>query len=504
MEKRDQWNSRIGFLMGAVGAAIGLGNLWRFPYQAYSSGGGAFLIPYFFALLTAGIPLMIMELGFGSKMRGAAPLAFRKLGRKWEFLGWWQVMIPLVVMTFYSCVIAWSLNYLFMSFNLGWGSNPGGFFIEDFLKLSSSPWEFGGLRVNILIAVVIIWIINYMIVRKGISGGIEKACRFIMPLLAVLMIIMTVRGVTLPGSKYGLNYLLNPDFSKILDHRVWISAYSQVFFSTTLAVGVMIAYSSYLPEKSDIVNNAHITVFANASFDFLAGLCVFGLLGYYAYSSNTNFSDVMTNGAGLAFVAFPTAISNLPMNDFLKSLFGFTFFFALIIAGISSSVSMLEAFASAILDKYNIKRDNLIKFICIFGFFGSAMFATRAGVFLLDIVDHFVGNYGIALIGLVETIVLGYIYTAEKMKDDVNEYSDIKVGTWWVFCIKYVTPVALTYLFIQNIVSEFKSPYGGYPISSLVVFGGSIAIGIFIISHILARKPWQKGVFYKEDGELND
>ncbi|KXZ40563.1 neurotransmitter:Na+ symporter, NSS family [Alkalithermobacter thermoalcaliphilus JW-YL-7 = DSM 7308] len=499
MEKRDQWKSRTGFLMGAIGAAIGLGNLWRFPYQAYSSGGGAFLIPYIFALFTAGIPLMIMELGFGSKMKGAAPLAFRKLGGKWEFLGWWQVMIPLVVMTFYSCVIAWSVNYLFMSFSLGWGDDAGRFFIGEFLKLSSSPWEFGGLRVNILIAVLFVWIINYSIVKRGISGGIEKACKFIMPLLAILMLIMTLRGVTLPGARHGLSYLFNPDFSKILDHRVWISAYSQVFFSTTLAVGVMIAYSSYLPEKSDIVGNAHITVLANASFDILAGLCVFGLLGYYAYSFNIPFDEVMTNGAGLAFVAFPTAISNLPMNDFFKSLFGFMFFFALIIAGISSSVSMLESFASAILDKYDIKRDRLIKFISIFGFFGSALFATRAGVFLLDIVDHFVGNYGIALIGLVEAIVLGYVYKAEKMKEDVNQYSSMKVGAWWVFCIKYITPVALSYLFIQNVISEFKAPYGSYPISALIVFGLSVALGMFVISHILAKKPWKKGVFSKNN-----
>ncbi len=492
LEKRDQWNSRMGFLMGAVGAAIGLGNLWRFPFQAYSNGGGAFLIPYFFALLTAGIPLMIMELGFGNKMRGAAPLAFRKLGKKWEFLGWWQVMIPLIVMTFYSCIIAWSLNYLFMSFSLGWTENPGKFFIEDFLKLSASPWAFGGLRMNILMGVAIIWFMNYTIVKKGIAKGIEKACKFIMPLLALLMIIMTIRGMTLPGAKYGLNFLLEPNFQKILDPRVWISAYSQVFFSTTLAVGVMIAYSSYLPEKSDIVNNAHITVFSNASFDFLAGLCVFSLLGYYAVSSNIPFEKVIQNGAGLAFVAFPTAINSLPMNGVLKGIFGFIFFFALIIAGISSSVSMVEAFASAVLDKYDIKREKLIKIISIFGFFGSALFATGSGVFLLDIVDHFVGNYGIALIGLVETLVIGYVYNAEKMKEEVNEFSDVKAGGWWIFCIKYLTPIALTYLFIQNIITEFKTPYGGYPVSALLAFGGSIAIGIFIIANILGKMPWRK------------
>lgn len=494
MEKREQWNSRIGFLMGAIGAAIGLGNLWRFPYQAYSNGGGAFLIPYFFALITAGVPLMTMELAFGNKMRGAAPLAFRRLGNKWEFIGWWQVMIPLVVMTFYCCIIAWSINYLAFSFNMGWGVDTAKFFIGDFLQLSSSPWEIKGLRFNILGTVLLVWVVNYIIVKKGISGGIEKVCKFIMPLLIVLMVIMILRGVTLEGAKYGLNWFLEPDFSKILDPEVWISAYSQVFFSTTLAVGVMIAYASYLPKNSDIANNARIAVFSNASFDFLAGLCVFSLLGYYSFTSGIEFDDIMQSGAGLAFIAFPMAISNLPMNDIFKALFGIMFFFALIIAGISSSVSMVEAFASAILDKYNIKREKLVLFICIFGFLGSSLFATRASIYLLDIVDHFVGNYGIVLLGLIETIVLGYVYNAEKMMKEVNEVSDVKIGKWWLFCIKYLTPVVLGFIFIQNLINEFKNPYEGYPPSALIAFGASVAVGIFIIAIVLSKKPWHKNI----------
>lgn len=482
----------MGFIMGAVGAAIGLGNLWRFPYQAFSSGGGAFLIPYFFALLTAGIPLMIMELGFGSKMRGAAPLAFRKLGRKWEWLGWWQVMIPLVVMAFYCAVISWSLNYLVLSFNLGWTSDPGTFFGRDFLQVSDSPWNLGGIRWPFLISLAIVWFTNYSIVKKGISGGIEKASKFIMPVLILLMLGFVLRGITLPGARYGLNWFLTPDFTKIMDPRIWIAAYSQVFFSTTLAVGVMIAYSSYLPKNSDIVNNAHITVFSNAGFDFIAGLCVFSVLGYYAFSNNIPFDQVMQNGAGLAFVAFPMTINALPMAPVFKSLFAALFFFALIIAGISSSVSMLESFGSAALDKYNVSREKMIKYISIFGFLGSVLFTTRAGVLLLDIIDHFVGNYGIALIGLIETIVLAYIYKAERLQKEVNEHSEIHAGKWWVFCIKYVTPVALTYLFVQNIIAEFREPYGGYPVSALIGYGVTIAVGIFIIAQILSRKPWQK------------
>lgn len=492
MEKeiRDQWGSRFGFIMATVGAAVGLGNLWRFPFMAYQNGGGAFLLPYFVALLTAGVPLMILEFGLGHKMRAGNTLAFARLGRKWEWLGWWPTMIPLIVMCFYSAVIAWAINYFVFSFTKGWGDNPGDFFGGQFLGVSSGPWDLGGMRWTIAAAVILVWLANYIITKNGISGGIEKACKVITPLLAVLMLIMTIRGLTLTGAAQGLNWFLKPDFSKIANGSVWIAAYSQVFFSTTLAVGVMVAYASYLPKKSDIVTNSFITVFSNASFDFLAGLCVFSILGYASYASGLPIDKIIAAGPGIAFVAFPNAINLLPGGPLVQAIFGALFFFCLIIAGISSSISMVESFASAALDKYKIPRKKMIGRICIFGFMGSMLFATGAGVHILDIVDHFVGNYGIALIGLVEVIVLGYVYKTEKMRPEVNLYSDMKVGLWWDVLIKYVTPLLLGYMFIQNIIQEFKKPYAGYPLSALIAFGWTIAIGILVIAIYLSKRPW--------------
>jgi neurotransmitter:Na+ symporter, NSS family len=488
---RDSWGSRFGFVMATVGAAIGLGNLWRFPFTAYANGGGAFLLPYFVALLTAGVPLMIMEFGFGHKMRGANTLAFAKLGRKWEWLGWWPVMIPLVVATFYSTVIAWSINYLFFSFKGSWGSDPNAFFGGEFLQVSSGPFDFGSIRWPIVLTVIIVWFFNYYITKKGISGGIEKACRFITPTLGVLLVLMTIRGLTLPGAAEGLNWFLKPDFSKIMNAKIWISAYAQVFFSATLAVGVMTAYASYLPKKADIVTNSCITVFANASFDFLAGLCVFSTLGYACFASGLPIDKVIQAGPGIAFVAFPNAINLMPGGPAVRAIIGFVFFFCLIIAGISSSISMVEAFASAYLDKYKkASRDKVVRNICIGGLLGSLLFATGAGVHILDIVDHFVANFGIALIGLIEVIVLGYVYKVEKMRDEVNEYSDLKVGQWWVILIKYITPILLGYMTISNFITEFKAPYGGYPTASLVVFGWAVAIGMFLVGFILSKKPW--------------
>lgn len=488
---RDQWVSRKGFIFAAIGAAIGLGNLWRFPFQAYNNGGGAFLFPYFFALLTAGIPLMIMEYGFGQKMRGGAALAFTKLNKRFEWLGWWQVMIPLLVMMFYSAIVAWSLNYMFFSLNLSWGENPGKFFGVDFLHVTDSPFNLGGINWCILFTTMIVWFANWFITKNGISGGIEKASRIFTPLLLILMVVFMVRGITLEGASMGLNYLFKPDFSRLLDPQIWVAAYSQVFFSATLAVGVMIAYSSYLPKKSDIVNNAFITVLANSSFDLIAGITVFSTLGFVANSMGVSFTEVAQGGPGIAFVAFPQAINQMP---FFSRFIGFMFFFCLFIAGLSSSISMLESFCCSAQDKFNVSRTKIVTIISIIGFMGSAVYTTGAGVLILDIVDHFVGNYGIALCGLIEAVILGYFYNAVKMRKEVNEFSDFHIGKWWEFCIRYMTPSVLGYMIISNIFKEFRAPYGGYPMSAIIIFGWVSAIGMALAGFLFMKKSWKSGI----------
>lgn len=486
--KRDQWVSRRGFIFAAVGAAIGLGNLWRFPFQAYNNGGGAFLFPYLFALLTAAIPLMIMEYGFGNKMRGSATLAFRKLGKKWEWIGWWQVMIPLVVVMFYSTIVSWSLNYMVYSITQAWGSNPGKFFGVDFLHVTNSPWNLGGINWTIMFSTMIVWFANWYITKKGISGGIEKAAKVFTPMLMVLMLVFMVRGLTLKGATVGLNYLFKPDFGQLLDPRIWVAAYGQVFFSTTIAVGVMIAYASYLPKKSDIVNNAFITVLSNSSFDLIAGITVFSTLGFVAHSAGVPFTEVAEGGPGIAFVAFPQAISQMPA---FQVALGVLFFLCIFVAGLSSSISMLESFTSAALDKFNISRGKLITIISIIGFAGSALYTTGAGVLILDIVDHFVGSYGIALCGLIEAIVLGYFFGTKKMRAHVNKYSDFKIGIWWDIAIKYLTPIVLGYMFISNIIKELRTPYGGYPMSAVIVMGWFVAIGMLAVGIYFSCKPWK-------------
>lgn len=494
---RENWKSRKGFIFAAAGAAIGLGNLWRFPFQAYKNGGGAFLLPYFVALITCAIPLMIMEYAFGRKIRGGSVKAFSSLRKKLEIIGWIQVMVPIVVMTYYCAIIA--VAVVFMVFSLGhafgiinWLSDPGPI-MGMVTGSAKNALDLGaGMSIYILIAVIVVWICNWLIVKKGISGGIEKISMIFTPMLMVLMIIFMINAVRLKGSIIGLEALFKPDFSKILDPSIWVAAYAQVFFSTTLAVGVMIAYGSYLDDKADIVNSAIITVLANSSFDLIAGVLVFSTLGYLVSSMGVEFTSFGT-GAGVAFIAFPIAISTMSSNVVVQGLLGFIFFFCLFIAGLSSSISMLESFATAALDKFQVSREKLVSIISIVGFCGSAFFASYAGFnYILDIVDAYVGNIVIAGLGLVEVILISYIYGTTKLRQEANVFSDFKIGKWWDYLLRYFTPLLLGAVVITNlfkIITELLNKDMVVVVSNIVFGWGTVVIMIGA-SFVFYKKKW--------------
>lgn len=494
---RENWQSRKGFIFAAAGAAIGLGNLWRFPFQAYKNGGGAFLLPYFIALITCAIPLMIMEYSYGRQIRGGSVKAFTKLNKRLEVFGWIQVMVPIIVMTYYSAIIAVSI--IFMVFSLGhafgmvnWLADPGPI-MGMVTGSADNALDLGaGISVYILIAVIFVWLCNWLIVKKGISGGIEKMSSIFTPVLMVLMVVFMINAVRLDGAIIGLEALFKPDFSTILSPSIWVAAYAQVFFSTTLAVGVMIAYGSYLHDKADVVNSAFITVFANASFDLIAGILVFSTLGYLVNTMGIEFTSFGT-GAGVAFIAFPIAIATMSSNTVIQGLLGFVFFFCLFIAGLSSSISMLESFVTAALDKFSITRGKLVTIVALIGFAGSACFASYAGFnYILDIVDAYVGNIMIAGLGLVEVIAISYIYGTDKLRAQANEYSDYKIGKWWDYLLRYFTPILLGAVVITNsfnlITGLFENDAVG--VISNVVFGWGTVVIMIGAAFVFNNKKW--------------
>ncbi|BCK02801.1 sodium-dependent transporter [Vibrio cholerae] len=476
--KREQWGSRVGFILAAVGSAIGLGNIWRFPYMAYENGGGAFFIPYLFAMITAGIPFMILEFSMGQKHRGSAPTTLSKIHSKFEWLGWFQVGIAAVIAVYYVAVIGWAISYFGMSFNQSWGTDTNAYFFSEYLKLGdNSPTNLGNIQWHIAFAMLIAWAITYAAIFGGVKKGIERASKIMMPVLLVMVLILIGRMIFLPGALNGVNYMFEPDFSKIWDVKVWAAAYGQVFFTLSIGFAIMLAYSSYLPEKSDITNNAFMTVLLDCGFSILAGIMIFSVLGYMAQEQGVALTEVVSAGVGLAFVTLPAAINLLPIPYILGPLF----FLALVVAGLSSHISIIEAVTSALMDKLSWSRKKAANIVIGTGVIVSMAFATNGGLLLLDLVDHFANNVGIMVSCFIELLLMTWLVKISDVRKYVNATSDFSIGAWFDICLRFVSPVILAIIVATKFLSLFTDGYGGYDLTlGWIMILTLLVIGIII------------------------
>ncbi|HWP24313.1 MAG TPA: sodium-dependent transporter [Candidatus Binatia bacterium] len=490
-EPRAQWRSRWGFLASAIGSAVGLGSIWRFAYVVYENGGGAYLIPYFVALATAGIPLMILEYGIGHKMRGSAPLSFAKVKRSWEWLGWWMVMFVMFgINAYYAVVIAWCASYLVFSFQLAWGSDPNAFFFQEFLGAGGESGWAGAIQSPILTALALVWFVNWSVTFFGIEKGVERANKIFMPLLLVLIVILVGWTWTLPGAaREGVARYLTPDFSRLAEPKVWIDAYSQIFFTLSLGFGIMVTYASYLPGDADLNVDAWVTNLVDTAISLLAGLAVFGTLGYMSAQTGKPFEQIVTHGIGLAFVAYPQAIALLPS---FPELFGALFFLTLTVAGIASSISILEAFNAAVTDKFQIPRQTTVTMLSGLGFLTGIVFTTRNGLAWLDIVDHFLSHYGLFLACILQCVLVGWIAPIADLRDHVDRVSSVKIGRIFDFSIKYLIPGVLMVLLLNDLLADVRRPYGGYPWIMLLLVGAGWLAVTFVIALWIARRPWRR------------
>jgi len=459
MEKRDQWDSRTAFVLASIGSAIGLGNIWRFPYICYANGGGAFLVAWLVALFTAGIPLMILEFGLGHKTEGSASEAFRKVNKKFEWFGWVAILVGFFIVCYYAVIMSYCFNFVYHSLTLAWGEDPAGFFYQQTLGLTESPLEIGGVKGYIFLGLFLSWIAIFFSIWKG-AKTVGKVVYATVLIPWFLLLVFVVRGVTLPGAVEGLTFYLTPDFEKLLSHQVWLAAYTQVFFSLSVGFGIMIAYSSFLPRKTDIVNNAFLISMSNCATSFIAGFAVFGALGYYAVKVGKPVAEVVASGPGLAFVTYPHIISNLP---FWQPLFGVLFFLMLLTLGIDSAFSLAEAAAAGVMDKWKRSHRTTNITVCSIALVIGIIFTTRAGLHWLDILDNFMNKFGISLVCLGECILIGWVFGSGKIKKYVNGISEFRIGAWWDIFVRFLIPVVLGGLIVAELLERISSPYGGYP-----------------------------------------
>lgn len=490
MENRAQFGSRAGFIFAAVGSAIGLGNIWRFPAVAYDNGGGAFFLPYLFALLTAGIPLLILEFAIGHKYRGSAPLSLARVKRGGEWIGWWQICISFVIATYYAVIIAWALAYTFFSFKMDWGNDAQSFLLADYLKVGGTD-TMGSFVPGVLIPLVIVWVIVLGILFAGVKKGIEASTRIMIPLLVVLFTIIVIRALTLEGAVEGLNQFFKPEWSTIMNGKVWVAAYGQIFFSLSIGFAIMITYSSYLPKKSDITNSAFITGFANSSFELLAGFGVFAALGFMAAQQGVGVQEVVKGGVLLAFAVFPTIINELPA---FNQAFGILFFMSLTLAGLTSLISITETYVAGIQEKFNVSRTKAVMVGGGLTAVISLAFATQNGLNLLDVADYFINQFGVAMAGLFEVIFIAWFAKQLKpLQAHADSVSDIRLGAWWRICLSVVTPIVLGYMMYDNLKQNLVGDYGGgdYPREFLFNYGWTVAIGAILVGVLITMKPWK-------------
>jgi len=485
--KIQTWATRGAFLFAAIGSAVGLGNLWRFPYVAYENGGGAFFIPYLIALVTTGIPLLMLEFGLGRESGKASPGALAWLNKKFEGIGWFAALVITIVGFYYSAVLAWSLQFLVESFSLSWAGVEKEFFFNNILHISSGVGQIGGIVWPLFIAVAVIWGIVYFSLFHGVRllGKIVKWTVWI-PIL--LLIILTIRGVTLDGAMEGLKFYLTPNWSVLTQAKVWLAAYSQIFFSLSIAFGIMIVYARHLPKKTDIVNSARIVGFANSGVSFLAGFAVFSTLGFLAAQSGQEVADVAASGPGLVFITYPAALAQLPGATFFAAIF----FITLLTLGIDSLYSIVESMKGALIDKGMGEKSSTL-LMTIMGFAGSLLFVTNSGLYWLDIVDHWMVNYGGAFVGLLECLAVGWFIDTKVFRNSMNRNSEAKAGRLWEFFIKYLTPAVLVVTIGQSLVNEFSAPYEGYPQWALNLGGWAITGALFALSLLLMKDKirWQ-------------
>ncbi|MFH1615423.1 MAG: sodium-dependent transporter [Planctomycetota bacterium] len=499
-EQRENWGSRGGFVLAAIGSAVGLGNLWAFPYKLYSFGGGAFLIPYMIALFLVGMPLMILEFSLGHFTQRAAPDAFGTCNRRFEIAGWWGIIFGFVIVTYYPVILAYCFSFLGFSIKgilsggaLPWsgegieGVEKAKSFFNNYLGYRPGP-NLGPIQWNIVLPLIISWFAMYLCIFKGVRL-VGRIVWLTVPLPWLMLLILTIRGLTLPGSIKGLAYYLDPVWSELAKPTTWRYAFGAVFFSLSLGFGVMITYASFLHRRSDLNNNAVVVSLADFATSFVCGLAIFATLGAMAHITTmegtpVQVENVVDQGPGLTFVAFPYALAQLPYSAW----FSFIFFFALLTLGIDSAFSITESVLASLVDKTGWPRAIVLPVMSMVGLLLGLVYTTRSGLDWIFTIDGFVnGSWGIVFMGLLECVVLGWLYRVNQLRRHANDRSDWRLGRWWDYLIRIIIPIILGSLFLWNLFDDFTQQ-GGFFVNndSKLIVPNIIGMAVIVIVPVLS------------------
>ena len=445
---RDSFGSRFGALVALAGSAVGLGNLWRFPYLVGENGGAAFIIIYVLMSFIICLPIFICEFVVGRRSQENAYSAFRDLsgGSKWKYVGVMTVIVPLIVTSYYSVVGGWSVQYLFKAVTFEFTNTETLSAMSTmFSDYVSSPWL-------PLVGHTIFLPTTAVIVAAGIKGGIEKFSKIMMPLLFVIVLGIAVYSMTLPGAKAGLDYLFNPDFSKI-DAKACAAALGQAFFSLSLGFGTIMTYASYVSKKENVMFQSVATAVSDLSFAMVAGIAV--MPAVFAFGLNPQ------SGPGLVFETLPYVFSQMPAGGLVALLF----FMALLVAAITSSISMFEVGVAYLVEERHLPRTlacALVFAVCwTFGTLCSLSFGPLADVRLFDrsifdFFDNLSSNILMTLGSLLTVLFVGWKLKKADIYDEFTNGGTLSTnakifGVLWVL-IRYIAPVAVLAVFVSGLL----------------------------------------------------
>lgn len=437
---RGQWNSKLGFVLAASGSAVGLGNIWRFPFMAGANGGGAFVLVYFIILIIIGFTLMLGELSIGRATQLSPVGAYRKLSAKYSWIGALGVLAGFLILSFYSVIGGWVIRYIVKAlsgdFNVSDGSVLGDLFVK-FITDPTQPLIYHG----------IFMVLTLLIVIGGVSKGIERYSKILMPTLFVMMLVLMVRSLTLDGAMEGVRFLLVPDFSKITP-QVILAALGQVFFSLSLGMGAMITYGSYLKKDENLVSSSMEIPLIDTAIAFIAGLAI--LPAVFAFGFDPE------GGPGLLFITLPAVFSQMPLGGF----FGLLFFVLVLFAALTSSISLLEVVVSYVVDewKWSRKVATVVLATIIFalgvpsslgqGIWSDVRFFGRD---ILDNVDFLASNILLPLGGLMMCIFIGWVWGIDNAVKEITNNGKVSfpLASLWIVMIKFIAPLAILVVFVQ-------------------------------------------------------
>ena len=445
-KERDSFGSRFGVLVALAGSAIGLGNLWRFPYLVGNNGGAAFIIMYIVFVIFLCLPIMVSEFVIGRRTQANVFGGLNKLAPKsgWPIIGILSVAAVIFIMAFYFVVGGWTIEYILKSFSTS-------FLASDNTELASFFGDFISSPISPAIMMLVFLGLTALIVMAGIKDGIEKYSKIMMPGLFVLIIILCIRSLTLPGAEEGIRFLFNPDFSKLRPDSA-LAALGQAFFSLSLGMGCMITYGSYIAKKENLISMSLITAGADTLFAVLAGIAI--MPAVFAFGMTPE------QGPGLVFIILPQIFAQMPFGN----LFSIAFFIILFVAAITSAISMLEVVVAYLMEELKMTRRTGVivtsAIVAVLGLISSLSQGTLSGYHIFgksffDFFDYTSSNIMLPVGGLLIVIFVGWRMKRSDVLDEITSGGTVPMKKYvlsiTMFCIKFLSPIAIALVLLNSI-----------------------------------------------------